>query len=80
MILNIAFKDFYNNIISARFVIGFVLCLFLIPFTMLVSINDYRSQVMNYEVAREEAKRIEGLEKRISYRYCNAIVLAASCS
>ena len=57
MILNIAFKDFYNNLISARFVIGFVLCLFLIPFTMLVSINDYRSQVMNYEVAREAASR-----------------------
>ncbi|MFC1537812.1 ABC transporter permease subunit [Candidatus Latescibacterota bacterium] len=58
MIINIALKDFHNNLISARFAIGFILCLFLIPFTMLVSINDYRSQVINYEIAREAADRI----------------------
>jgi len=57
MILTIAKKDINNNLISSRFVIGFLLCLFLIPFTMLVSINDYRSQVVNYETAREEAAR-----------------------
>jgi len=57
MVLTIIKKEIYNNLISSKFVIGFLLCLFLIPFTMLVSINDYRSQVVNYETAREEAEK-----------------------
>ena len=41
MIFTIAVKEFYNNLISARFVIGFLLCLFLMSFNMFVNINDY---------------------------------------
>ncbi|MFC1528703.1 ABC transporter permease subunit [Candidatus Latescibacterota bacterium] len=55
MILSIAFKEFYDNLVSARFTIGFLLCLFLIPFTMIVSINDYRSQVRAYEMDKKQA-------------------------
>lgn len=58
MILTIAFKEFYSNLISARFVIGFLICLFLIPFTMIVSINDYQNQVTGYEIAREKAEKV----------------------
>jgi len=41
MIWKIAKKEFLLNIISARFVIGFMLCLFLIPFTFTVNTNEY---------------------------------------
>ena len=56
MILNIALKEFYTNLISARFFIGFLLCLFLVPFTLFVSINDYDGQVRAYETERKEAE------------------------
>ena len=56
MVFSIAMKEFYNNLVSARFVIGFLLCLFLIPFSLFVSINDYRSQVRAYEVDRKVAE------------------------
>ena len=55
MILSIAFKEFYNNLVSARFTIGFLLCLLLIPFTMIVSINDYSSQVRAYDMENKQA-------------------------
>ncbi|MFC1604953.1 hypothetical protein ACFL5F_08000 [Planctomycetota bacterium] len=41
MIWKIAKKEFLLNLISARFVIGFLLCLFLIPFTLTVHIDEY---------------------------------------
>ena len=34
MIWKIAQKEFLLNLVSARFIIGFLLCLFLIPFTV----------------------------------------------
>ena len=63
MIWNIALKDFHNNLRTARFVIGFLLCLFLIPFTMLVSINDYQSQVSAYQIEKKNAE--ESLKVRV---------------
>ena len=56
MIFPIALKELYNNLVSARFVMGFILCLFLIPFTMIVNINDYKSRVRIYEVDRKNAE------------------------
>ncbi len=55
MILSIALKELYNNLVSSRFVIGFLLCLVLIPFTMVVSINDYRIQQKAYEIEKKQA-------------------------
>ena len=55
MTVKIAVKELYTNLISARFTIGFLLCLFLIPFTMLVSINDYGSLMRAYEMEMKEA-------------------------
>jgi len=57
MIRSIALKEFYNNLVSARFTIGFVLCLLLIPFILFVSINDYKSQVRVYEVEKQRAEK-----------------------
>lgn len=56
MILSIALKDFHSNLVSARFVLGFLLCLFLIPFATVVSINDYSSRVRAYEMDRKQAE------------------------
>ena len=56
MIFSIALKEFYNNLVSVRFVIGFILCLILIPLSMIVSINDYESQMRAYEIERKQAE------------------------
>ena len=56
MILSIALKEFYNNLVSARFTIGFLLCLVLVPFTLLVSINDFQGQLREYESQKKQAE------------------------
>lgn len=57
MIWHIAKKDFLLNIISVRFAIGFLLCLLVIPFTIIVNIDDYRNQVRIYRIDSGEAER-----------------------
>ncbi|MHB9029553.1 MAG: hypothetical protein ACYC9O_12355 [Candidatus Latescibacterota bacterium] len=49
MISQIAVKEFYNNLISARFLIGFLLCLALIPLSVVVDIQEYQSGVKIYQ-------------------------------
>lgn len=56
MIWHIARKDFLSNIISARFIIGFVLCIFLIPFSVLINIDDYKEHVRLYHMYRDSAE------------------------
>jgi ABC-type transport system involved in multi-copper enzyme maturation permease subunit len=56
MIWKIAKKEFLLNLISARFVIGFLLCLFLIPFTLTVNIDDYDSRMRVYRVDKANAE------------------------
>ena len=53
----IAKKDFLLNLISARFMIGFLLCLVIIPFTVIVSVDNYLSQVQAYKVEQERAEK-----------------------
>jgi ABC-type transport system involved in multi-copper enzyme maturation permease subunit len=57
MIFLIAKKDFLLNLISARFVIGFLLCLVIIPFTVIISVDNYLSQVQVYKVEQEWAEK-----------------------
>ena len=57
MVLHIAKKDFLNNLLSARFIIGFILCLVLIPFSILISISDFRDQVSQYRIDRDAAEK-----------------------
>lgn len=56
MIWHVAKKDFLNNLVSARFLIGFVLCLVLIPFSILINSGDYRDQVRLYQMDRDRAE------------------------
>ena len=44
MIATLVKKDFLTNLVSPRFAIGFVLCLVLIPFSILINISDYRDR------------------------------------
>lgn len=57
MIILIALKEFLNNLVSTRFVIGFLLCLFLIPFTLFVSIDDFNEQFRIYELEKASAEK-----------------------
>ena len=57
MFLHIARKEFHNNLLSARFVIGFLLCLVLIPFSVLIGIGDYRDQAGQYRIDRDAAEK-----------------------
>lgn len=56
MIGLIARKDFLLNLKSARFIIGFVICLFVIPFTLIVSIDKYKGRIIFYESNSEKAE------------------------
>ncbi|MBN2814070.1 MAG: ABC transporter permease subunit [Bacteroidales bacterium] len=55
MILRIALKELYHNITTPRFITGFVLCLLLIPFSIVISINEYKSKINIYEIEKKKA-------------------------
>lgn len=55
MIWLIAKKDFLLNLLSVRFVIGFMLCLLVIPFTLVIGVDGYLNQVRVYKVDKENA-------------------------
>jgi ABC-type transport system involved in multi-copper enzyme maturation permease subunit len=57
MIGQIARKEFLNNIQSVRFVIGFVLCLVLIPFSIMLGISDYRGRMNQYRIDSAAAEK-----------------------
>ena len=57
MILRIARKDFLTNLVSARFVIGFILCLVLIPFSILISISNYRDRATQFRIDHDAAEK-----------------------
>jgi len=57
MVYQIARKDFLNNLLSARFIIGFMLCLVLIPFSILINIDDYRDQTNQCRLDRAAADK-----------------------
>jgi ABC-type transport system involved in multi-copper enzyme maturation permease subunit len=57
MVFQIAKKDFLNNLLSARFIIGFILCLFLIPFSILISIDDYREKDKLFQSDRDATEK-----------------------
>lgn len=64
MIWLIAKKDFLLNLLSVRFIIGFVLCLLVIPFTVIVSVDNYQNQVRVYKIEQAQADR-EMRESRV---------------
>jgi ABC-type transport system involved in multi-copper enzyme maturation permease subunit len=57
MIFHIARKEFLCNLHSARFVIGFLLCFVLIPFSIVINIVDYRDKTIQFKVDSDAAKK-----------------------
>jgi len=57
MIINIAIKEFLGNLHSARFVIGFLLCLVLIPLALVVGVEDYKGKVITYNAEVTDAEK-----------------------
>lgn len=64
MIWLIAKKDFLLNLLSVRFIIGFVLCLLVIPFTVIVSVDNYQNQARVYKIEQAQADK-EMKESRV---------------
>jgi len=56
MIWHIAKKEFLLNLISVRFTVALLLCLLLVPVTMVVSLDNYKNQIRAYQVAKESAE------------------------
>lgn len=56
-----AWKEFRLNIRSARFAIGLLLCLVIVPFTMMVGIGDYQIQKEVCEASRGGDKFLLGM-------------------
>jgi ABC-type transport system involved in multi-copper enzyme maturation permease subunit len=57
VILRLAKKDFLTNLLSARFVISFILCLVLIPFSILINISQYQDRAAQYRIDRDAAEK-----------------------
>ncbi len=57
MIATIVKKDFLTNLVSPRFIIGFVLCLVLIPFSILINISNFRDRTAQYRLDRDAAEK-----------------------
>lgn len=49
MIWHIAKKDFFDNLTSARFIVGFLLCLFIVPYTVYTGARVYQSRIGLYQ-------------------------------
>lgn len=64
MIWLIAKKDFLLNLLSVRFIIGFVLCLLVIPFTVIVSVDNYQNQERIFKIEQAKADK-EMKESRV---------------
>ena len=56
MVWLIAKKDFLLNLISARFVIGFILCIVVIPFALVVSVDSYKNRMRVHQVYQKEVE------------------------
>ena len=57
MIATLVKKDFLTNLVAPRFVIGFVLCLVLIPFSILINVSGYREREAQYRLDRDAAEK-----------------------
>lgn len=68
MILRIASKEWLNNIVTPRFITGFVLCLLLIPFSIVISINEYKSKMNVYGIEKARADEENMAKAYSTYR------------
>ncbi len=61
MLWEIIKKEFHSNVITARFIVGFTICLMLISASAYVAIQDYERRLDDYNVAvREHRDEVVG--------------------
>lgn len=72
MIWHIIKKDFLDNFTSARFVAGFLICLFLVPYTVYTGTKVYESRVDLYQ--RDVKKTDETFSKAHVYAQIQPVV------
>ena len=58
MLWLIALKEFKNNIVSSSFIVGMLLCLILIPYTVYTGIETYENRLSQYETDIKSAEDI----------------------
>jgi ABC-type transport system involved in multi-copper enzyme maturation permease subunit len=58
MVWEIAKKNYYLNLISARFMVCFVLCIFLVPYTVYTGSKMYESRLSQYQKDTKAANEI----------------------
>jgi ABC-type transport system involved in multi-copper enzyme maturation permease subunit len=58
MIWHIVKKDFLDNFTSPRFIVGFLLCLLLVPYTVYTGTMVYKSRVENYQREIRQADEV----------------------
>jgi hypothetical protein len=54
----IAKKDFLINIVTPGFVVGLLLCLVLIPYTVFTGIQTYENRLAQYEIDSKAAEDV----------------------
>lgn len=74
MIGLIAKKDFLLNLLSVRFMIGFVLCLLIIPFTIVVGMDGYLNQMRIYKI--DQAASETGMNQLQAYSFLRPQVVS----
>jgi ABC-type transport system involved in multi-copper enzyme maturation permease subunit len=73
MIWHIAHKDFHLNLLSARFIAGCILCILIIPFSIVVNMEDYKKTMEVYRTEAAEAK--DQLESTKVYSGLRPVIL-----
>lgn len=73
MIWHIAKKDFLTNILTPKFLVGFLLCLLLIPYTVSTGVKSYEAGIVEYEKGFEEADKM--FEKAQIYAWVRPILI-----
>ena len=56
MLWLIAKKEFLLNLISARFITSFLLCLVIIPFTLIIGVDNYLNRDKIYKIEEKQAQ------------------------
>ena len=73
MIWLIAKKDFLSNIVTSGFMMGLVLCLVLIPYTMYTGIREYENRLAQYEADINQAEDV--YNKSYVYATVNPVIV-----
>ena len=73
MIWLIAVKEFRNNIVTPAFIVGTILCLILIPYTVYTGIQTYNNRLAQYETDVKWAEEV--YQKSQIYAQVNPVIV-----